>query len=121
MRRPTPILLLAILAAAALAACNWGENLDEYPCPQGGTKLTWENFGKGFFAAYCNHCHSAEEGDRNGAPGNFVFDTAEQVRAHKERIFVRAADSNDSMPPGPDDPPIAERTELAEWLACGAP
>ena len=35
-----------------------------------------------------------------------------------DRIFVRAAATNDSMPPGPDDPPQAERDDLAEWLAC---
>jgi hypothetical protein len=43
------------------------------------------------------------------------------VVRHRERIYIRAAGSNDSMPPGPDDPPRAERDKLAEWLACGAP
>jgi hypothetical protein len=38
-----------------------------------------------------------------------------------DRIFARAAGDNTSMPPGPDDPPEAERAMLAEWLACGAP
>jgi hypothetical protein len=44
-----------------------------------------------------------------------------QVQRHRTRIFARSAADNDSMPPGPDDPPEAEREKLADWLACGAP
>jgi len=43
------------------------------------------------------------------------------VHEHKARIFVRAAASNTTMPPGPNDPSPDEREQLAEWLACGAP
>lgn len=119
--RTNILLAFAIASSALLGACNWGETIDQYPCPSAGTKLTWKNFGQSFFEQWCDRCHSAEEGDRNGAPGVDVFETDDQVKQLKDRIFLRAADTNDSMPPGPDDPPLATRKDLAEWLACGAP
>ena len=109
-----------VLATLALTM-GCGVTIDEYPCPPEGTDLTYESFGKAFFSRHCNSCHSGVTGEREGAPGVYVFETLEQVRAHKDRIFVRSATTNDSMPPGPDDPPIEEREDLAEWLACGAP
>src|SRR5690349_13089648 len=108
-------LLLAVLLAALVPGCDL-VTLDQQPCPTGGTALTYENFGERFFVAWCNRCHSAPDGDRNGAPDAYVFDTVMEVRAQKERIFARSASTNDSMPPGPDDPPITERDKLAEWL-----
>lgn len=109
------------LALALLAAGCHVDSIEDYPCPPGGTELTYEGFGKPFFSSNCNYCHSAETGEREGAPDNYVFDTRKQIIAHEERIFARSAATNDSMPPGPDDPPLEEREQLAEWLACGAP
>jgi uncharacterized membrane protein len=95
--------------------------IDDYPCPPSGTQLTYESFGKSFLGAACNGCHSADEGYRHGAPEAYRFDTLDEVRSRADRIFVRAAASNTSMPPGPDDPNPDDRDRLAEWLACGAP
>jgi uncharacterized membrane protein len=89
--------------------------------PPGGTTLTYKTFGREFFALYCQTCHGSSVKDRRGAPDAYVFDTHEQVLAQDDRIYARAAGENDSMPPGPDDPPDAARERLAEWLACGAP
>jgi len=113
---------LTLAAALALAAsgCTVLELADE-PCPSGGTTLTYSNFGQAFFAANCDGCHAQETGDRRGAPESYAFDTVDEIRRHEERIFARAAGPNDSMPPGPDDPPREDRDKLAEWLACGAP
>src|SRR5262249_43450097 len=97
------------------------ETLEEHACPKGGTTLTYQNFAAAFFQAYCNGCHSADIEHRNGAPENYVFSDYQSVGALKDRIFVRAAGENSSMPPGPDDPPYEEREKLADWLACGAP
>lgn len=109
----------ALLLAAALAACTSDPlTIEEMTCPEPGTDLTYDNFGAAFFAAHCNRCHSSASA---GAPRAFRFDTLQDVRAHASRIFVRAAGPNVTMPPGPDDPPAAERDMLAEWLACGAP
>src|SRR3954447_2257246 len=112
-------LALALLSLT-LSGCLF-QSLDDVACPTGGTTLTYEIFGNTSFAGYCNRCHSADLGMRDGAPDNFVFATAADVRAHKERIFARSAGPNDSMPPGPDDPPREARDQLSEWLSCGAP
>jgi hypothetical protein len=95
--------------------------IEDYPCPPGGTQLAYESFGAAWLDANCNRCHSADPGHRHGAPESYRFDTLDDVRAHAARIFVRAAATNTSMPPGPDDPSPEERDRLAEWLACGAP
>lgn len=120
MMRPLLGMLVLLLAIAPSAGCEVLE-IDDFPCPPGGTKLTYAGFGGTFFAANCNRCHSAPSGEREGAPEGYVFDTVEQVRQHKDRIFARSAGPNASMPIGPDDPPREQRDKLAEWLACGAP
>ena len=106
--------LVVLVAACAPAPVP----LDDGGCPPGGTQLTYAGFGAGFFASYCNECHSTSQ---HGAPAAYKFDTLDEVRMHADRIFVRAAGPNTTMPPGPDDPPEAERDALAEWLSCGAP
>ena len=111
---------LAALAALITSGCTVLQ-LDQTPCPPTGTKLTYENFGSAFFTGYCNTCHSAPDGERSGAPMSYVFSTVDEIRVNKVRIFARSAGSNDSMPPGPDDPPLDQRDRLAEWLSCGAP
>ena len=92
--------------------------MEDMPCPPTGTTETYASFGGTFLDTYCNGCHSDSS---DGAPRAFRFDTIEDIRKHAERIFVRAAGPNTTMPIGPDDPPAAERDRLAEWLACGAP
>src|SRR5260221_4742355 len=94
--------------------------MKDYPCPQGST-LTYDNFGAAFLGANCTTCHAADPGNRHGAPDAYRFDTLADVHAHAARMFVSAAATNTSMPPGPYDPPLAERDMLADWLACGAP
>lgn len=112
--------LLAVTALVMLAGCK-ETTLEDRPCPQAGTKLDYEGFGRGFFGAYCQRCHGMPSGERSGAPSGYDFGTLEGVRRWRSRIFARAAADNTTMPPGPDDPPAAEREKLAEWLACGAP
>jgi uncharacterized membrane protein len=110
------------LALALLAACDPPPlEMTEYPCPPAGTQLTYDNFGATFLGENCNTCHAAADGNRHGAPESYRFDTLDEVHQRRDRIFVRAAASNTSMPPGPVDPPADDRDRLAEWLACGAP
>jgi len=109
----------ALVYALLLAGCPEAPMpLDDMPCPPTGTQHTYASFGAGFVDEYCNECHSAS---RNGAPAAFRFDTVEDIRRHADRIFIRAAGPNTTMPVGPIDPPVDERDRLAEWLACGAP
>lgn len=110
---------VAMLVLGA-SACGWTE-LEDVECPPEGTDLTYDNFGRTFFIKHCNTCHSTSVDDRNGAPIAYVFDTYDQVYALRERVFLRSAADNITMPPGPDDPPQEERDDLAEWIACGAP
>jgi cytochrome c5 len=108
------VALLLVFAACAAPAMS----IEEMACPDSGTQLTYDNFGAGFFAANCNRCHSSA---KNGAPEKYKFDTLDNVHVLKDRIFIRAAGPNVTMPPGPEDPPADQRDQLAEWLACGAP
>ena len=108
-------LLVIAMVAAALAACSW-EDMSSYPCPQGGTTLTYQNFGQQFMNDYCVSCH----GGPNGYSSRAFTDLA-TIRAQAADIFRNAAEDNTTMPPGPYDPPKEERYKLAEWLACGAP
>ncbi len=116
---PKTLVAIAGLALTALMSCNL-VTLDEYPCPDGGTTLSYVNFGYHFMEEWCNSCHSAPDGARNGAPDAYVFATQADVIEYKDRIFARAADTNNSMPPGPDMIPSQQRVDLAIWLACGA-
>jgi uncharacterized membrane protein len=108
----------ALLLVLLVACASDPMTIDEQPCPDTGTQLTYDNFGRDFLARECNSCHSTA---KKGAPSSYRFDTHEEVRMHSDRIFVRAAGPNVTMPPGPEDPSSDERDQLAEWLACGAP
>jgi len=107
--------LFVAMVAAALAACGW-EDMSDYPCPPGGTTLTYDNFGKQFFQNYCVTCHGGPNGYSSRA-----FTDIDTIRVQAAEIFKNAARDNTTMPPGPYDPPQAERYELGEWLSCGAP
>lgn len=109
------------LSMLAMAACSGPAKLDERACPPSGTDLTYESFGKPFLNANCQNCHGQHGSAREGAPIDCRFDTREDIERWKDRIFVRAADDNDTMPIGPDDIPAEERQKLGDWLACGAP
>jgi hypothetical protein len=96
-------------------------SLDERPCPD-DSFLTYENFGGPFMLSSCTTCHASRlPADlRQGSPIEVNFDDIDDVREWSDRIWIRAADQNFSMPPvGP--PSDEERTRLGEWLACGAP
>ena len=111
---------LIVLLATVAAACAGPKELDEHPCPPGGTALTYESFGKAFIDSQCQSCHASRSVLRQGAPSEYFFDTQADVVRWRARIFVRSAAENDSMPPGPSDPARGERDKLADWLACGA-
>ena len=115
------ICLLSLLGATGLLAssgCGLFPELSSSTCPPGGTDLTFDDFGKPFLDKYCNYCHGADVLDRQSAPPAYVFEKPEQIEKWADRIYIRSAGANDSMPPGPDDPPREERDKLAEWLAC---
>jgi hypothetical protein len=96
-------------------------SLDERPCPD-DSFLTYESFGGPFMLSYCTTCHSSmlPADMRQGSPIEINFDGIDDIREQADRIWIRAADQNQSMPPvGP--PGDEDRAMLGEWLACGAP
>ena len=110
----------ALLFAICLASCGV-QTIEEHPCPEEGTELTYGNFGAEFVGNWCQRCHGTAGSARQGAPSAYDFATPAAIRDTRDRIFLRAANENTSMPPGPDDPPLDAREKLADWLACGAP
>ena len=88
--------------------------------PEAG--LTYTNFGDPFLGQWCTSCHSSAlpEGMRQKAPVGMDFDSYDGIVGNIDRIYARAADANETMPPvgGPD---ADARRLLGEWLACGAP
>ncbi len=115
-RALSPAVTAVIAVIATLPGCLSTDDLADHSCPPGGTKLTYLNFGQDFMARYCVRCHGGPNGYSSRA-----LNTQGAVQANLQRVFVNAAGQNRAMPPGPDDPSQAERDQLAEWLACGAP
>lgn len=95
------------------------------------------SFGKDFMDRYCTMCHSSslDGAARNGAPKFHDFDTLLGIIQVNDHIDEQAGSgpgaNNTAMPPercpttagGPLDracaqPTLAEREQLATWLAC---
>jgi hypothetical protein len=132
--------LSAVLIAAVAIACSTGDPAEPRAnditqvdsgvlpsaiagrdCPS-MSPLTYQSFGGPFFSNYCTGCHSSKQSaeNRRGAPAGVDFDTLGGIRAHAARIYARAGDHNTTMPPA-GGPSADQRTQLGDWLACGAP
>jgi len=123
---------LGAVAAASfvlsLGACE--DDHDGTPsgaeCPE-DSSLTWDSFGKNFMESYCTRCHSSSlsGSTRNGAPNDHNFETLALVQEQLDHIDTAAAAgpsvTNAEMPIGTPAPTEAERRQLGEWIACGAP
>jgi uncharacterized membrane protein len=81
---------------------------------------TWANFGEAFVTQSCQSCHSSTQSNRQGAPEEVTFDTADQVWALSDRVLARAAAEPPTMPPqgGTSE---EDRERLRIWLSCGTP
>ena len=117
---------LGLCAALTLTACGEHGEPTGSVCPSTPT-LTYVNFGKPFMDTYCVDCHSSTKtgAARHGAPAFHDYDTVEGVRQTIEHIYEQAAAGpsavNTLMPEDAPKPTEAERRQLGEWLACGAP
>lgn len=119
-----------VVAVVAAAGCGEDPVLFGPPtgavCPPAST-LTWENFGKPFMETYCTGCHHSElvGPARMGAPSFHDVDTVFGVRSIRNHIDETTAAGPDAINRGmPNEGPFptdAERFQLGEWLACGAP
>jgi uncharacterized membrane protein len=123
-------LLASGMAVLPLACDDDHDDAEGIPteavCPTTQT-LTYAGFGQTFFSTYCQRCHGSTVTGlaRMGAPIDAAFDTVEDIRFHSPHIDEHAAAGpaavNTEMPPDGAIPTEAERRQLGEWLACGAP
>jgi cytochrome c5 len=106
--------ILLVSAFVAALGCN-GSGATGATCPTTNT-LTYENFGRAFFASYCDRCHA------NGIRPSLGNQAA--IQAQRTAIDLEAAAGpngvNTTMPEGSPAPSDAERQKLGVWLACGA-
>ena len=87
------------------------------------TGLTWNNFARPFFAAYCTRCHSSTltGADRHGAPGGRDWDDRSKVMA--DLPLIRQYVGVQMYMPF-DQPwvlPCDRRAQLVSWIDEGAP
>jgi mono/diheme cytochrome c family protein len=111
------IVISGLFSLGILVACSSTESSGA-TCPPGST-LTYESFGKAFFQASCNRCHSATT--KGQSP---LYDDVTSIRANAKKIDeVAASGPNATNEEMPDDADLAkaEREKLGQWLACGAP
>jgi uncharacterized membrane protein len=111
------VLSAALLALVPLACGGGPGDPTGSTCPTEST-LTYANFGQTFMQTHCLSCHRA------GGSESPTLETIDQIRAHSDVIDRSAAAGpsavNTYMPEGASVPE-AERRQLGEWLACGAP
>lgn len=95
--------------------------IEGHLCPE-DSLLSADNFGMPFLLTWCAGCHSAalDADERAGAPVGIDLDSIEGAREHLQRIYVRTAMDDATMPPA-GGPTADERARLGDWLACGAP
>ncbi|MEZ4401162.1 MAG: hypothetical protein R3B06_14145 [Kofleriaceae bacterium] len=106
-------LILSLATVAAVAACgsdSTGIVEADIACPTPST-LTYANFGQAVITDNCFPCHNGRESPK--------LDTQAKVMASANAI-VNAAVFSSSMPQD-HDMTIEQRTQLGQWLRCGAP
>jgi mono/diheme cytochrome c family protein len=110
MTRP----LLLVLLVLSLASFSCGGGATASACPTGGTALTYANFGQSFMSTHCISCHGAGRAEKG-------VSLASQALVQSHATAVESTVASGAMPPSGASPTAAERAQLAEWLACGAP
>lgn len=101
-----------VLCIALLSACTTAEStgIANVSCPTDST-LTYTNFGAAFMTNYCLSCHTSKESPK--------LATQAQIQSHVSSILQEAVYT--TAMPEDADLTTAEREQLGEWLACGAP
>ena len=114
-----PLALSALIGGLALPACS-SEGLGDptgSTCPDDST-LTYANFGQAFFRTNCLSCHSSS------GPESPKFDTLAQIQGNTgdiDRAAAAGPSAVNTYMPESGSVSEAERRQLGEWLACGAP
>lgn len=99
-------LLLPLLGAGCDASPGPAEAPDQAPSDatsvdcDAAPRVTWANWGEGFFRNYCTACHSSQNATaRFGAPPAVNLDAEAAVLTMAARIRVRVLEQHD-MPSG---------------------
>ena len=128
-----------LILSLGLMACNDGGNLGAGDGFDGGTEgtggtsliegrecppdnaTTYTNTGGPILISWCISCHSSHvpADQRQGATVGVNFDTVIDINEQLLRIYARAGDDNNTMPPV-DSLSADERRRLGDWIACGA-
>ena len=116
------------LAALSLVGCEQeAPDPDDEPasvesgvCGESLPEMTWQSFGNGFFATYCQGCHASGTADRHGAPESVVFDSEADVLARVDAMTRTTLAEAPTMPPG-GGIPEEQRELLAAYLKCASP
>jgi hypothetical protein len=113
-----PFRVLVALGLSALAISCGGEGLGDptgSTCPTDST-LTYENFGQQFFSSHCLSCHSGKE-----SPSLISVEAIRAEASEIDRAAAAGPDAVNTYMPEEGSVAEAERRQLGEWLACGAP
>jgi hypothetical protein len=101
-------------AAAFLLLGACGEGGDEDDC-----RVTWDNYGEGFFVGYCQTCHAEGSPNRHDAPEAVTFGTEADARRWAGAIRAAVLADPPTMPPG-GGLTEGELDLLDAFLACDA-
>lgn len=109
--------LFASLAAASLVAACGSDAGDATGavCPQTQT-LTYANFGQAFVTKWCGRCHTGDQSPNLSTQANIQAN-----RTEIDKVAASGPDATNTKMPEGSSPTTAERAQLGEWLACGAP
>jgi len=115
---PAPSTMESVTHDVAITVAS----LEERECPEASI-ATYTNFAGPLVLSYCTGCHSSALTDlaaRQNAPLTVDFDTMDGIRTWAPRMYLRAADGYETMPPTGGLHP-EDRIRLGDWLACGMP
>jgi hypothetical protein len=110
------------MIAVMLCACDVQQHDDDGVAPdcENDPVVTYDTFGRGFLAAYCNGCHGSHVVDRKGAPPATLLDDRDTVAMLGDRILARTMPADGSAPTMPPAGGITDddRERLQVWLTC---
>lgn len=113
----------AVLLFLGAAACEDAPSPVEAPAEatpvdcDAAPRVTWANWGEGFFRNYCTACHSSQNATaRFGAPPAVNLDAEAAVLTMAARIRVRVLEQHD-MPSG-GGIPAEDLLLLERYLDC---
>lgn len=127
---------LALSVLLALASCDGGSDptteadsgdgdgtaTDAAPSCDEQPVVTYDTFGRGFLATYCDGCHGSQVVDdaRQGAPPQVVFDDRAGAANYGDRILARVAPPDGSAPTMPPVGGVTpdDRERVVVWLTC---